>query len=128
MKSFEVNFDNSIGLDGHIIASYSLNGGSLGPKDGSFKATWDITNPASSFNIQSEIAVGTFEKFLKASGIIKSANSFDFSVDHNIDIVPIPSFEIAFDNNSDNTFDNTFFKYVLKRTKGRNRSQKPFQP
>ena len=101
MKPFKVNFDNSIGLDGHIIASYSLNGGSLGPKDGSFKATWDITNPASSFNIQSEIAVGNFEKFVKASGIIKSASSFDFSVDHNIDIVPIPSFEIAFDSNSD---------------------------
>ena len=45
--------------------------------------------------------MGNFEKFLKASGIIKSANSFDFSVDHNIDIVPIPSFEIAFDNNND---------------------------
>lgn len=100
LKTIKVNFDNSIGLDGHIIASLSYNT-PVGSKDGSFKATWDITNPASSFNIQSEISVGNFEKFLKASGIIKSASSFAFSVDHNIDIVPIPSFEIAFDNNSD---------------------------
>ena len=40
--------------------------------------------------------MGDFQKFLKASGIISSASSFDFSVDHNIEIVPIPSFEIQF--------------------------------
>ena len=98
-----MNFDTSIGLDGHIIASFSYNHANpeaLGPRDGTFKATWDITDPASSFNIQSEIAVGSFEKFLNAAGTIQSASSFDFSVDHNIEIVPIPSFEIAFDNNN----------------------------
>ena len=39
---------------------------------------------------------------MKAAGTIQSATNFDLSVDHNIEIVPIPSFEIAFDNNNNN--------------------------